>query len=61
MSNYIRYSYAQLEKFCNDCFEKFGFSKDESKIISDHMTACFCIRLAVYLGFAANSGYLQKN
>ena len=35
MSNYIRYSYAQLEKFCNDCFEKFGFTKDESKIISD--------------------------
>jgi hypothetical protein len=35
MSNYIRYSYAQLEKFCNDCFEKFGFTKEESKIISD--------------------------
>ena len=35
MSNYITYSYAQLEKFCNDCFEKFGFTKDESKIISD--------------------------
>lgn len=35
MSNYIRYSYAQLEKFCNDCFAKFGFSAEESKIISD--------------------------
>ena len=35
MSNYIRYSYEQLERFCNDCFEKFGFTKDESKIISD--------------------------
>ena len=35
MATYIRYSYKELEKFCNDCFEKFGFTKDESKIISD--------------------------
>ncbi len=35
MSNYIRYSYEQLNKFCNDCFKKFGFTEDESKIISD--------------------------
>lgn len=35
MTPYIRYSYKELERFCNDCFEKFGFTKDESKIISD--------------------------
>lgn len=35
MTPYIRYTYDQLEKFCNDCFRKFGFSEDESKIISD--------------------------
>lgn len=35
MTPYIRYSYTDLERFCNDCFEKFGFTKDESKIISD--------------------------
>lgn len=35
MSNYITYSFSDLEKFCNDVFLKFGFSKDESKIISD--------------------------
>jgi len=34
-SSYIRYSYAQLEKFCLDCFGKFGFSDEESRIISD--------------------------
>ena len=34
-SRYIRYTYDQLEKFCNDCFEKFGFTKEESAIISD--------------------------
>ncbi len=35
MSNYIRYSYAELEKFCMDCFGKFGFSAEESRIITD--------------------------
>ncbi|MEG0767026.1 MAG: Ldh family oxidoreductase [Clostridia bacterium] len=31
----IRYSYDQLNHFCNDAFVKFGFTKEESKIISD--------------------------
>ncbi len=35
MSNYIRYSYETLEKFCMDCFGKFGFSTEESRIITD--------------------------
>lgn len=35
MTPYVRYSYDQLAKFCNDCFEKFGFTADESRIISD--------------------------
>ncbi len=35
MSEYIRYSYETLEKFCLDCFGKFGFSPDESRIITD--------------------------
>ena len=35
MSNYLNYSYEQLNKFCNDCFCKFGFTEDESKIITD--------------------------
>ena len=35
MTPYIRYSYKELERFCNDCFEKFGFTENESKIISD--------------------------
>ncbi len=35
MANYIRYTYPQLKKFCEDCFCKFGFSEDESKIISE--------------------------
>ncbi len=35
MSNYIRYSYPCLKKFCEDCFQKFGFSLKESEIITD--------------------------
>lgn len=35
MSNYITYSFETLNRFCNDVFAKFGFSKEESKIISD--------------------------
>ena len=35
MSNYIRYSYKELEKFCIDCFNKFGFKAEESRIITD--------------------------
>lgn len=35
MSNYIRYTYPQLKKFCEDCFCKFGFSAQESEIITD--------------------------
>ena len=35
MSNYLNYSYEQLKKFCNDCFMKFGFTEDESNIITD--------------------------
>jgi LDH2 family malate/lactate/ureidoglycolate dehydrogenase len=35
MSNYIRYTYPKLKRFCEDCFSKFGFTADESKIITD--------------------------
>lgn len=35
MSNSINYSYASLKKFCEDAFEKFGFTAEESKIITD--------------------------
>ncbi len=35
MSNYLNYSYEQLKKFCNDCFMKFGFTEEESNIITD--------------------------
>ncbi len=35
MAEYKRYSYEQLNKFCNDAFCKFGFDKEESKIITD--------------------------
>lgn len=31
----VRYTYQQLNHFCNDAFCKFGFTKDESKIITD--------------------------
>ncbi len=35
MSNSINYSYASLKKFCEDAFEKFGFTAEESRIITD--------------------------
>ncbi|MBR6793097.1 MAG: Ldh family oxidoreductase [Clostridia bacterium] len=35
MANYMNYSYAQLKKFCDDAFEKFGFNKEEAGIITD--------------------------
>ena len=35
MAKYKRYTYKELEKFCNDAFAKIGFSAEESKIISD--------------------------
>lgn len=34
-SSYIKYTYPQLEKFCLDCFGKFGFTEEQSKIITD--------------------------
>jgi len=35
MKNYMNYSYQSLKKFCDDAFEKFGFSKEEAGIITD--------------------------
>ena len=35
MTPYITYSYENLKKFCCDAFERFGFSEDECKIITD--------------------------
>lgn len=32
---YVRYSYEQLKTFCYDAFEKFGFTAEEAKTISD--------------------------
>ena len=32
---YLNYSYEQLERFCVDCFKKYGFTEEQSKIISD--------------------------
>ena len=34
-SRYLTYSYDQLKIFCEDCFGSFGFTKDESAIITD--------------------------
>ena len=31
----VKYTYEQLERFCNDAFMKLGFTKEESAIISD--------------------------
>ena len=31
----IKYTYKQLDRFCNDAFEKFGFSREEAEQISD--------------------------
>ena len=35
MTSYIRYSYEQLKKFCEDCFVKFNFTKSEAEIITN--------------------------
>lgn len=35
MTSYLNYSYEQLKTFCEDCFSKFGFTADESRIITD--------------------------
>ena len=35
MAKYKKYAYEELKKFCNDAFEKIGFTADESKIISN--------------------------
>ena len=35
MTPYITYSYENLKKFCCDAFERFGFTEDECKIITD--------------------------
>jgi len=35
MSNSINYYYKDLKVFCEDAFEKFGFSKGDSEIITD--------------------------
>ncbi len=35
MAKFMNYSYAQLKKFCDDAFEKFGFKKEEAGIITD--------------------------
>jgi L-2-hydroxycarboxylate dehydrogenase (NAD+) len=34
-STSIRYTYKQLNRFCNDAFCRFGFTESESKIITD--------------------------
>lgn len=33
--SYAKYSYDQLNKFCNDAFKRFGFSESESRTITD--------------------------
>ncbi len=35
MAKFMNYSYAQLKKFCDDAFEKFGFKKEDAGIITD--------------------------
>ena len=35
MTKYLNYSYEQLKRFCVDCFKKYGFTEEQSKIISD--------------------------
>lgn len=34
---YITYQFKDLERYCNDAFQKFGFTLDESKIITDSL------------------------
>lgn len=35
MSEYLTYSYDLLKRFCNDVFEQFGFTAEQSRIITD--------------------------
>ncbi len=35
MKNYMNYSYQSLKRFCDDAFEKFGFTKEEAGTITD--------------------------
>ncbi len=35
MANYMKYPYEKIKVFCEDAFEKFGFTKEEAKIITD--------------------------
>ncbi len=35
MTSYIRYTYPQLKTFCEDCFKAFGFTENESEIITN--------------------------
>ena len=32
---YVNWSYEELNRFCQDVFESFGFTKEESGIITD--------------------------
>ena len=34
-AKYLQYTYDQLNTFCMDAFQKFGFSESEARIISD--------------------------
>ena len=35
MAQFLNFSYAQLKRFSEDAFCKFGFSDEESRIITD--------------------------
>lgn len=35
MGNSLNYSYEQLKRFCEDAFPKFGYTKEEAKVITD--------------------------
>ena len=35
MAKYLKYSYEELNRFCMDCFGKFGFDEKQSRIITD--------------------------
>ncbi len=35
MAKYLKYSYEELNRFCMDCFMKFGFDEKQSRIITD--------------------------
>jgi len=33
--NFVRYSCAQLERFCRDAFQRFGFTEEQAAVITD--------------------------